>query len=47
MRRAALREQFKADRVFHMWNRKSQIIGKNKKAIDSKTACRKKVDSDD
>ncbi len=47
IRRAALREQYKKEGIFHLWRRKSQIIGKNKKAIDDREACRKKVDSDE
>jgi hypothetical protein len=46
-RKAALREQYKANGLISLWNRQGQTIGKNKKAIDSKNACRKKVESDD
>jgi len=47
IRRAALREQLKKEGLLHLWRRRSQIIGKNKKAIESRRSCRKKVDSDE
>jgi hypothetical protein len=46
IRKAVLREQFKKEGIFHLWRRQSQIIG-NKKAIENKKACRKKVDLDE
>ncbi|KKN58901.1 hypothetical protein LCGC14_0547030 [marine sediment metagenome] len=47
MRKAALREKYKSEGLLDLWMRQSQTIGKNKRASDSKTACRKKVDPDD
>lgn len=47
MRKHAQREQYKAAGMLGMWMRRGQMIGRNQRAFNSKTACRKKVNSDD
>jgi len=46
IRRAALREYYKKEGIFHLWRRQSQILGKNKKAINNRNLCRKKINDD-
>lgn len=47
MRKHAMREKYKAAGLLRLWMRQGQSIGKNKKAIESKNTCRKKVNFDE
>ena len=47
MRKHAMREKYKAAGLLGLWMRQGQNIGKNKRAIEKKNVCRKKVDFDE